>query len=210
MTVIVRHLGMQEYSQVWQQMTSFNQQRNQHTRDEIWLLQHPPVFTLGLNGKKEHVIDAGGIPLVETDRGGQVTYHGPGQLIAYILFDLRRRKEGVRHIVSRLEQSVIDYLAAKNISAKGRKDAPGVYVDNEKIAALGLRVRQGGCYHGLSLNVDMDLTPFEQINPCGFPGLKVTSMGKLGLEETVEQAMQDYLLFLCRQFAIDEITEIHD
>ena len=210
MTVIVRHLGLQDYTQTWQQMQQFNQQRHAETEDEIWLLQHPPVFTLGLNGKKDHVIDAGDIPLVETDRGGQVTYHGPGQLIAYILFDLKRRKEGVRHIVRRLEQSVIDYLATKNIAAQAKQDAPGVYVNDEKIAALGLRVKQGGCYHGLSLNVEMDLTPFDQINPCGYPGLKITSMRQLGLNDTVEQVMEDYLISLCRQFEIDEKIEVHD
>lgn len=142
MTVIVRHLGLQDYTQTWQQMQQFNQQRDSKSRDEIWLLQHPAVFTLGLNGKTEHVLDAGDIPIVESDRGGQVTYHGPGQLIAYILFDLKRRKQGVRNIVSQLEQSVIDYLATKNISALSKKHAPGVYVQDEKISALGLRVKK--------------------------------------------------------------------
>ena len=209
MTVIVRHLGLQDYAPTWQQMQTFNQQRNPNTDDEIWLLQHPPVFTLGLNGKAGHVLDAGTVPLVATDRGGQVTYHGPGQLIVYILFDLKRRREGVRNIVTRLEQSVIDYLTSKNIQAAARKDAPGVYVQGEKIAALGLRVKQGGCYHGLSLNVDMDLAPFEQINPCGYPGLKVTSMAKLGLNDSIKQVTEDYLGFLCQQFSIDEIRELH-
>ena len=210
MTVIVRHHGLQDYITTWQQMQQFNLDRDNATEDEIWLLQHSPVFTLGLNGKQEHVLDAESIPLVETDRGGQVTYHGPGQLIAYILFDLKRRKSGVRQIVSHMEQSVIDYLAEKNIQSETRKDAPGVYVNNEKIAALGLRVKKGCCYHGLSLNVNMDLAPFEQINPCGYPGLKVTSMGKLGVDDTIEQVAKDYLPFLCQQFDIDELREIHD
>ncbi|MCW8909354.1 MAG: lipoyl(octanoyl) transferase LipB [Gammaproteobacteria bacterium] len=210
MTVIVRHSGLQDYTVTWQQMQQFNLSRNSITEDEIWVLQHPPVFTLGLNGQPDHILDAGAIPLVETDRGGQVTYHGPGQLIIYILFDLKRRKQGVRNIVSRLEQSVIDYLATKNIQSAARKDAPGVYVDYEKIAALGLRVKQGGCYHGLSLNVDMDLAPFEQINPCGYPGLKVTSMRKLGVDDSIQKVAENYLPFLYQQFDIDEIREIHD
>ena len=210
MTVIVRHLGLQDYKTTWQQMQQFSLNRDNTTEDEIWLLQHPPVFTLGLNGKQDHVLDAGSIPLVETDRGGQVTYHGPGQLIAYILFDLKRRKSGVRQIVSRMEQSVIDYLAAKNIKSETRKKAPGVYVNNEKIAALGLRVKKGCCYHGLSLNVNMDLAPFKQINPCGYPGLKVTSMSKLGVDDTLQQVASDYLPFLCRQFGIEETREHHD
>ena len=210
MTVIVRHLGLQDYKTTWQQMQQFNLDRDNSTEDEIWLLQHPPVFTLGLNGKYDHVLDAGSIPLVETDRGGQVTYHGPGQLIVYILFDLKRRKSGVRQIVSCIEQSVVDYLTEKNIQSEARKDAPGVYVKNEKIAALGLRVKKGCCYHGLSLNVNMDLVPFEQINPCGYPGLKVTSMSKLGVDDTLQQVASNYLPFLCQQFDIDEIREIHD
>jgi len=210
MTVIVHHLGLQDYQTTWQQMQQFNQLRNTSTEDEIWLLEHSPVFTLGLNGKQEHVLDAGSIPLVETDRGGQVTYHGPGQLIIYILFDLKRRKQGVRKIVTHMEQSVIDYLAEKNIQSAARKDAPGVYVNDEKIAALGLRVKKGCCYHGLSLNVNMDLAPFAQINPCGYPGLKVTSMSKLGVDDTLQQVASDYLPFLCQQFGIEETREHHD
>jgi len=210
MTVIVHHSGLQDYTATWQRMQQFNLNRISTTEDEIWLLQHHPVFTLGINGQQDHVLDAGAIPLVETDRGGQVTYHGPGQLIIYILFDLKRRKQGVRKIVSRLEQSIIDYLATKNISSAARKDAPGVYVNHEKIAALGLRVKQGGCYHGLSLNVDMDLAPFEQINPCGYPGLKVTSMSKLGVNDSIQKVAENYLPFLYQQFDIDEIREIHD
>lgn len=210
MTVIVRHLGLQEYEPIWHRMQVFNQQRSADANDEIWLLQHPAVFTLGLNGKKEHVLDAGGIQLVQTDRGGQVTYHGPGQLMVYILFDLKRRKQGVRNIVSRLEQSVVDYLATKNISAQARKDAPGVYVNDAKIAALGLRVKQGSCYHGLSLNVDMDLSPFTQINPCGYADLKVTSLCKLGVGDGIDQVSSDYLVNLCQQFNIDDVREVHD
>ena len=209
-TVIVRHLAESDYESIFQKMQQFNQQRTADTADEIWLLQHPPVFTLGLNGKQEHVLDAGDIPLVQTDRGGQVTYHGPGQLIAYILFDVRRNKQGVRDMVSGLEQSVIDLLAEDEVNAVARKDAPGVYVDGRKIAALGLRVKQGGCYHGLSLNVDMDLTPFQRINPCGYEGLEVTSMRQLGLGYNIEQISQRLLEHLCRHFEIQQITQLHE
>ena len=165
----------------------------------------PAVLILGFA-----LASAGDIPLVQTDRGGQVTYHGPGQLIAYILFDVRRNKRGVREMVSALEQSVIDLLAADNVNAVARKDAPGVYVDDRKIAALGLRVKQGGCYHGLSLNVDMDLTPFSRINPCGYKDLEVTSMRQLGLVYNTEQVAQRLLDQLCRHFEINKITQIHE
>lgn len=210
MRVNIRHLGVQDYRQTWQQMQQFNQNRNATTADEIWLLQHPPVFTLGLNGKREHLLDIGTIPLVETDRGGQVTYHGPGQLIAYLLFDIKRRKLGVREMVTRLEQSVVDFLAGQGIAAESKRQAPGVYVDDAKIAALGLRVKQGGSYHGLSLNVDLDLQPFERINPCGYEGLKATSMAKLGQQLTMAQVEALYVPYLCQQFGIDEINHIHE
>lgn len=210
MPVIVRHQGLQDYALSLKRMQQFNQSRNTNTPDEIWLLQHPPVFTLGINASETHVLDAGAIPLVQTDRGGQVTYHGPGQLVAYVLFDVKRNKLGVRDMVNRLEQSVIDLLAAEGVSANAKKQAPGVYVDDAKIAALGLRIKRGGSYHGLSLNVDMDLSPFKQINPCGYPDLEVTSMQVLGLQQTVEQVTGKYLESLCAQFAIQQITEIHE
>ena len=179
MSVIIRHLGMQDYQSAWERMQAFNAARDSSTADEIWLLQHPPVFTLGLNGKPEHVLDAGDIPVIETDRGGQVTYHGPGQLIAYFLFDVRRHKLGIRQMVTNLEQAVIQLLSDHQINAYAKKEAPGVYVDEKKIAALGLRVKKGGTYHGLSLNVNMDLSPFNRINPCGYPGLRVTQIADL-------------------------------
>lgn len=210
MRVNIRHLGVQDYRQTWQQMQQFNQNRTESTSDEIWLLQHPAVFTLGLNGKREHLLDIGTIPLVETDRGGQVTYHGPGQLIAYLLFDIKRRKLGIREMVTRLEQSVVEFLADQGIAAESKRQAPGVYVDDEKIAALGLRVKQGGSYHGLSLNVDLDLQPFERINPCGYEGLKATSMAKLGQKLTAAQVEGLYLPYLCQQFGIEEINHIHE
>ena len=208
--VIVRHLGEKDYSSIFNKMQAFNQHRKPSTPDEIWILQHPAVFTLGLNGKREHVLDAGDIPLIETDRGGQVTYHGPGQLIVYILFDVRRNKRGVRELVSGLEQSVIDLLAMDNIKAEAKKTAPGVYVNDEKIAALGLRIKRGACYHGLSLNVDMDLSAFDRINPCGYPDLKVTSMKQLALHYDIGQVVKRLLPILCQQFEIEQITEIYE
>lgn len=208
--VIVRYLGLQDYPDVLQRMQAFNAARGAETSDEIWLLQHPPVFTLGLNAKPEHVLDAGDIPLIQADRGGQVTYHGPGQLIAYLLMDVRRNKLGIRQMVSRLEQAVIDLLAGQGVEAHAKKHAPGVYVGEAKIAALGLRVKQGGTYHGLSLNVDMDLSPFERINPCGYPGLSVIDMAQLGLGYTVDQVSEQLLAALCHQFEINDISKVYE
>lgn len=210
MSVIVRYQGLQDYSQTLQRMQQFNLARRANTPDEIWLLQHPPVFTLGLNGSEAHILDAAGIPVVKTDRGGQVTYHGPGQLIAYVLFDVKRNNLGVRDMVNRLEQSVIDLLAAESIHAVAKRQAPGVYVNDAKIAALGLRLKRGCSYHGLSLNVEMDLSPFKQINPCGYEGLEVTSMHQLGLAGGTDQVEKKYLNYLCKQFSIEQITEIHE
>ena len=162
-------------------MQEFTARRTPQTPDEIWLLQHPPVYTLGLNGRPEHLPGAATIPVVKIDRGGQVTYHGPGQIVAYLLLDLRRLKLGVRELVRKMEQAVIDVLADHGVSAEGRISAPGVYVNGAKIAALGLRIKNGCCYHGLALNVDMDLSPFLAIDPCGYPGLKVTQTRDLGI-----------------------------
>ncbi len=172
--LLLRHKGLCEYTPTFQAMQTFSQSRNSDTLDELWLLQHPPVFTLGLNARPEHLLTPGDIPVVQTDRGGQVTYHGPGQLVAYLLLDLRRRRLGVRQVVSAMEQSVIALLAEHGVSAEARAEAPGVYVRGRKIAALGLRVKNGRSYHGLSLNLDMDLEPFRRINPCGYTGLEVT------------------------------------
>jgi lipoyl(octanoyl) transferase len=207
--VTVRYFGVCDYADIFQRMQSFNQSRNAETADEIWLLQHWPVFTLGLNGKAEHVLDAGDIPVIKTDRGGQVTYHGPGQLIIYILFDVRRNQLGIRDMVTRLELSVIDFLASQNIEAVARKDAPGVYVQDKKIAALGLRIKSGGSYHGLSLNVDMDLSPFSRINPCGYAGLEVTSLQQLGLRYSVDDVAKELLKNLQQRFGIERVS-IHD
>ena len=210
--IIVRDRGLQDYSTCWQQMQTFNAERNKNTADEIWLLEHPAVFTLGLNGKSEHILDLHNIPLVNTDRGGQITYHAPGQLIAYLLFDIRRSKQGVRQLVTHMEQAVIDLLQQYQIEASAKKDAPGVYVNNEKIAALGLRVKQGGSYHGLSLNIDLDLTPFGYINPCGYKGLKVTSLQQQGVMYNSEQVKAQLLNCLLAQFNIEphHIEHIHE
>lgn len=182
----IRQRGLCDYEPIWHEMQAFTQQRQPDTPDELWLLQHPPVFTLGRNAKPEHLLDPGDIPVIPIDRGGQVTYHGPGQLMVYTLADLKRLGMGIREFVSALEQSVIDLLAEYQIAAYGRRDAPGVYVQNAKIAALGLRVKQGCTYHGLALNIDMDLSPFSRINPCGYAGLAVTQMRDLGVTDSLE------------------------
>jgi len=174
--VIVRRLGRADYAAVWARMQAFTAHRTPATGDELWLVEHPPVYTLGRNGKLEHVLNPGAIPVVHTDRGGQVTYHGPGQLVVYCLLDLARRGMGVRRLVTLLEEAVVDVLAGHGISGAGRRDAPGVYVHGRKIAAIGLRIKRGCSYHGLSLNVNMDLEPFTRINPCGYPDLRVTQL----------------------------------
>ncbi len=181
----VRQLGQQEYSQVWQNMRTFTDQRGHKTEDEIWLVEHPAVFTQGQAGKAEHILASSDIPIIQSDRGGQITYHGPGQIIAYLLLDIRRREIKVRPLVTLLEQTIIELLEKYDIKATSRQDAPGVYVDHKKIAALGLRIRRNGCYHGMSLNVNMDLTPFQQINPCGYQGLQVTQLSEL-VDHTVD------------------------
>jgi lipoyl(octanoyl) transferase len=179
-------LGMKPYEESLSAMEDFVAGRQATTTDEIWYLQHPPVFTQGMAGKPEHLLDPGNIPVIQTDRGGQVTYHGPGQIVSYILIDINRRQLGVRKLVELLEQSVISLLREYNLDAYGDRKAPGVYVDKAKIAALGLRVKKHSTYHGLSLNVDMDLGPFQRINPCGYRGLQVSSLKMLGIHETLE------------------------
>ena len=182
----VRYLGIQNYLDIYQKMQNFTAQRNASTVDEIWILEHPAVFTLGRNGKTEHILNAADIPIVPIDRGGQVTYHGTGQLIAYLLLDIRRAHIGVRQLVTIIENALIQLLAQQHIEAISKADAPGVYVANKKIAALGLRISKGCSYHGLSLNVDMDLSPFKRINPCGYQGLEVTQCCELGFKTTVK------------------------
>ncbi len=183
---VVKTLGLCDYQSTWQAMKDFTHNRNEQTRDEIWLLQHPPVFTQGIAGKPEHLLHNHGIAVIKTDRGGQITYHGPGQVIAYVLLDIRRLKLGVRELVRRLESAVIGVLEDYHIKAAGRVEAPGVYVGNAKIASLGLKIKRSFCYHGIALNVDMDLTPFLYINPCGYQGLQVTQTKDLGIPDGVE------------------------
>lgn len=176
---MVRQLGQVDYHSSWQSMSDYTNQRNEQSADQVWLVEHPPVFTLGQAGRREHLLNPGDIPVVPCDRGGQVTYHGPGQMVAYPLLDLRRNKLGVRELVNLLEESLIRTLAHFGIAAERREGAPGVYVDDAKIAALGLRVRRGCSFHGVSLNWNMDLEPFRRINPCGYAGLRVTQMADL-------------------------------
>jgi lipoyl(octanoyl) transferase len=181
----VINLGRSEYRATWDAMRDFTHQRQSETPDQLWLTEHPPVFTQGLNGRAEHVLDSGDIPLVQVDRGGQVTYHGPGQLIIYCLLDLNRLGLGVKGLVALIEQAIIDLLNGYGIDAHTRVGAPGVYVGQAKIAALGLRIRKGCAFHGLSLNVDMDLSPFVMIDPCGYSGLEVTQLRDLGIDATM-------------------------
>lgn len=192
---LIRDLGRTDYEPVWLDMKSFTAERNAETRDELWITEHNPVYTQGLNGKKEHVLNAGDIPVVKVDRGGQITYHGPGQLVIYCLLDLKRLDIGIRELVTYIEESIIALLALYQIQAYARKDAPGVYIDQAKIAALGLRIRKGCCYHGLSLNLDMDLTPFLGINPCGYKDLQVTQLADMVDTYSNEQIRQQ----LCSQ-----------
>ena len=188
--LIIRELATQDYTSVWHAMQQFTDQRNDSTVDQLWLLEHQPVFTQGQAGKEEHLLFPGDIPVVKVDRGGQVTYHGPGQLMVYVLLDLKRRNLGVRQLVTMLEQVLIQLLSSYGINAYAKADAPGVYVDGAKIASLGLRVRKGCTFHGLALNVDMDLSPFSRINPCGYAGMQMVQCKDLGGPQTVAEAKQ--------------------
>ncbi len=200
--IIVRHLGLRDYETVWHEMQQFTEERGDNTADEIWLLEHKPVFTLGLNGKHEHILDAGDIPVIQCDRGGQVTYHGHGQLIVYFLLDLKRRNLGVKKLVNKIEQAIIDLLADSGIESQRRDKAPGIYINDAKIAALGLRVRRGCSYHGLSLNIDMDLEPFTHINPCGFANLKTIQTHDILPDATLADTSTALLRQLERQFGL--------
>ncbi len=184
----VRRLGRVEYEPTWRAMQEFTASRTPESPDELWIVEHPPVYTLGQAGKPEHILEDVGIPVVRIDRGGQVTYHGPGQVVIYLLLDLARLKIKVRELVTTIEQGVIDFLAAHDVVAERRAGAPGVYVGDAKIAALGLKIKNGCSYHGLSLNVDMDLSPFTAINPCGYAGLKVTQTRDLGIPLSAHEA----------------------
>ncbi|MBV1786728.1 lipoyl(octanoyl) transferase LipB [Marinobacterium sp. D7] len=204
--LIVRSLGLQPYEPTWRRMQALTAERNEQTIDEIWLLEHEPVFTQGQAGKLEHLLDPGDIPVIQADRGGQVTYHGPGQLLAYLMIDLRRRKLGVRDTVSLMENAVVRVLADFDIQAYPKPDAPGVYVDGAKISSLGLRVRRGCTFHGLALNLDMDLTPFLRINPCGYAGLQMTQLSLLRPEADIASVPERLLNYLIDQIGYTSVS----
>ena len=197
-SLIVRDIGLQLYTPVWLRMQHFTDSRNANDLDEIWLGEHFPVFTQGQAGKQEHIINPGDIPVVPVDRGGQVTYHGPGQLMMYILLDIRRRKLGVRQLVTALEQCIVLTLAEFDVVAYAKKDAPGVYVDEKKICSVGLRIRKGCSFHGLALNVDMDLSPFQRINPCGYAGLEMINSKNVNAVNTIREAKHLVVIHFCK------------
>ncbi|HCE3329408.1 TPA: lipoyl(octanoyl) transferase LipB [Vibrio parahaemolyticus] len=208
--LVVKRLGRQDYEPVWKAMHEFTDQRTEETTDEVWLVEHNPVFTQGQAGKAEHLINTGDIPVVQSDRGGQVTYHGPGQLVAYFLINLRRKKLGVRDLVTTIENLVINTLKAYNIDSAARPDAPGVYVDGKKICSLGLRIRKGCSFHGLALNVNMDLTPFLRINPCGYAGMEMVQVSQFNGPsdvETVEKQLIEELVTLLDYERVEFSTE---
>ncbi len=200
--LLVRRLGLVDYQPTFAAMQEFTAQRNADTADELWLLQHPPVFTQGLAGKPEHILQLTPIPIVQTDRGGQVTYHGPGQLVVYLLLQLDRYDTSIRALVRAIEQAVIDLLAEYGINAYGKVDAPGVYVDEAKVASIGLRVKHGCTYHGVSLNIDMDMAPFNWINPCGYANMRMTQLRELGVNERFEDISERFLAHLHHTLAV--------
>ncbi len=202
--IAIRNLGLKTYEPIWRAMQQFTDTRDETSRDEIWFCQHEPVFTLGLNTAPEHLLATGDIPIVQIDRGGQVTYHGPGQLMIYPLIDIRRSNIGVRDLVTALEQSVVDLAAEFDITAVSRCDAPGVYVDGAKLASVGLRIRRGASFHGMALNVDVDLEPFSRINPCGFQNLEVTDLNRLGAERDLDVVRDRLLPHLLRHLKLDD------
>ncbi|MEA3175339.1 MAG: lipoyl(octanoyl) transferase [Gammaproteobacteria bacterium] len=201
---LIRHLGLAAYEPTWRAMQRLTDERTEQTADEIWFVEHPPVFTLGLNASREHLLNTGDIDIVQIDRGGQVTYHGPGQLVVYPLLNLRRLKLGVRDLVIALESAVIDYAAERGVTAAGSRQAPGVYVDGAKLASIGLRIRRGASYHGMSLNVSMDLRPFERINVCGYQGLRVTRLNDLGVLDDVSTVAEDLTPHLLRRLGSEQ------
>jgi lipoyl(octanoyl) transferase len=201
--VILRCLGLVEYEPTWRAMQRFTDTRDATTPDEIWLLEHPPVFTLGMNAGREHLLAPGDIPVVQIDRGGQVTYHGPGQLVIYPLLNLKRRRLGVRELVVALENSIVDYAAELGVKAAGSREAPGVYVDGAKLASVGLRIRRGASYHGAALNVSLDLEPFSRINVCGYSSLKATRLVDHGAHVSVDDAAQGLAPHLKRHLRLE-------
>ncbi len=205
-SIVVRQLGRQSYTPIWQRMQSFTDNRGPESPDELWLVEHDPVFTQGQAGKAEHLLMPGDIPVVQVDRGGQVTYHGPGQQVIYILLDIRRRKLGVRHLVTAMENAVVALLAKYDVLAYPKPDAPGVYVDEKKVCSLGLRIRNGCSFHGLALNVNMDLSPFQRINPCGYAGMEMIDTHHLGGPDSMEIAGKQLASLLLKELAITDIT----
>ena len=206
--LIVRDLGLQEYKPTWQAMQDFTANRDATTPDELWCLQHPPIFTMGLNGKDKHLLNVQNIPVVNIDRGGQVTYHGPGQLIIYTLIDLTRLNIGVKELVNHIETAIINLLKQYDINALGKDGAPGVYVEGKKIAALGLRIKRNKSYHGLSLNMDMDLSPFQQINPCGYENMEVTQIKALQPTIDLSDVQKELVSHISRLLGYDVVTNI--
>ena len=203
--IVIRQVDINDYEKIWHSMQEFTDNRTELDSDELWLVEHAPVFTQGQAGKEEHLLNTGDIPVVKVDRGGQVTYHGPGQLVVYLLLDLRRRKIGVRELVTKIEQGIIDLLAQYNIEAYAKADAPGVYVNESKVASLGLRVRKGCSFHGLALNVDMDMEPFLRINPCGYAGMEMIQTKQISGPQTVTEAGEKLSLLLAESLASTNI-----
>ena len=205
--LVIRHFGIKPYESVWKAMQNFTLQRQDETPDELWLLQHEPVFTLGQAGSAEHLLSPGNIPLIKADRGGEITYHGPGQLVVYLLIRLARLNLGVRGLVTMIEQSIIDTLASYHIDAFAKPDAPGVYVGDAKIASLGLRIRRGSSFHGLALNIDMDLEPFLRINPCGYAGLRMVQVTDFVASATLAETKAIWLKHFVARAGYQQITE---
>lgn len=205
--VLIRHLGSQPYEPTLAAMRDFTDQRDVQTVDEIWVLEHPPVFTQGQAGKAEHLLAPGDIPVVKVDRGGQVTYHGPGQLVIYLLLNIKRLKLGVRDLVTLMEAAIVELMAAQQVQAYPKSDAPGVYVSEGKLASLGLRIRKGCCFHGLALNVDMDLEPFQRINPCGYPGLQMVQVKDLAPGVSYQHLQQQLTDDLVRRLGYNQVTQ---
>lgn len=205
MTLIVRDLQLQPYEPIWQAMHAFTDSRTADTMDEIWLVEHQPVYTQGQAGKAEHLLNPNAIPVVQVDRGGQITYHGPGQQMMYVLLNIKRLKVGVRQLVTALEECIVAHLAQFNIRAYPKKDAPGVYVNEQKICSIGLRIRKGCSFHGLALNVNMDLTPFNHINPCGYAGLEMTDSARLGGAADLAHVGQDIVAHFCTLIGVQQV-----
>lgn len=204
----IRHLGRMDYEPVWQAMQTYTDTRTETCADEIWVVEHPPVFTQGQAGKAEHILAAGDIPVVQVDRGGQVTYHGPGQLVVYFLIDIRRRKMGVRNLVTSIEETVVNALKVYGIDSAARPDAPGVYIGEQKVCSLGLRIRRGCSFHGLALNVNMDMEPFSRINPCGYAGMQMTQTSDHGGPNSLSDAADAVSKAFISQLSINQVHEV--